>query len=389
MVAETVHGLGHNGLESIVETLPSHYYYDADHHDLELKAIWYRNWVYVCRARSLDGPRSFRTFDVGTQQVLVLRDEHETLRAFHNTCRHRGSVLCEKSEGRFGSPRIVCPYHRWTYSLEGRLLRTSSLSCPTGFDLVDHSLHEIAVAEWDGFVFVNIGGANGRSVEDSFDRESDRVDHWPLEDLLSGHVHRRVIHCNWKTFWDNFNECLHCPGIHPELCRMVPIYGRSIMTERDDPHWAEHDAIDDPKFKGGLRRDAETWSMDGRAHGATFDGLSDEERRLGQVFVSSPPSMYLVAHVDHVRVVRLRPLGPERTELTAEWLFPPETLADDRFDLANVVDFATLVMEQDAAVCELNQRGLRSIRHDHGTLMPEEYVLKRFQDWVRAELERP
>jgi Rieske 2Fe-2S family protein len=128
--------------------------------------------------------------------------------------------------------------------------------------------------------------------------------------------------------------------------------------------------------------------MDGQAHGVTFQGLSDEERRAGQSFVTSLPSMYVVAHVDYVRVVRLRPLGPEQTELVAEWLFPPETLADAAFDPANIVEFATLVMEQDAEACALNQRGLRSLRHDKGVLMPEEYIVKSFHDWVRAELQK-
>ena len=128
--------------------------------------------------------------------------------------------------------------------------------------------------------------------------------------------------------------------------------------------------------------------MDGQAQGAAFQGLSDEERRAGQIFVTGLPSAYVVAHVDYVRVVRLLPLGPERTELVAEWLFAPETLAGPVFDPANIVEFATLVMEQDAEVCALNQRGLRSLRHDKGVLMPEEYFVKWFHDWVRAELQK-
>lgn len=381
----------YNGLRRAEETLPSRYYFDPAHHERELAAIWYRNWVYLCRARSLETPGSYRTFDLGTQQVLLLRDQSGRLRAFHNTCRHRGSRLCPAEAGRFASKRIVCPYHRWTYSLEGKLLRTSSLAEPEGFDPADHPLYDVAVREWGGFVFVNLAGDDGPSVERSFDRDSARLDHWPLEDLVVGHSYRRVLECNWKLFWDNFNECLHCPGVHPELCSLVPIYGRAIMTERDDPRWRAHSGAndprhDDPRYTGGLRRGAATWSSDGQAHGMTFQGLSDEERRAGQTFVTCLPSVFVVAHVDYVRAVRLRPLGPERTELVAEWLFPPETLADPAFDPANVVEFATLVMEQDAAACELNQRGLRSLRHDKGVLMPEEYLLKRFHDWVRAEL---
>ncbi len=388
MTAETVGDDGYNGLRSVEDTLPSHTYFDADHYERELAAIWYRNWVYLCRAKSLEKPGSYRTFDLGTQQILLLRDEEGRLRAFHNTCRHRGSRLCRAEEGRFTAKRIVCPYHRWTYSLQGKLLRTSSLACPEGFDSEDFPLYDVAVADWGGFVFINLAGDEGPSLEQSFDRASARLDHWPLEDLIVGHSFRKILQCNWKLFWDNFNECLHCPGVHPELSNLVPIYGRALIAERDDPRWREYAALDDPKFKEGLRHDAATWSMDGQAHGETFQGLSDEERRAGQSFATILPSMYVVAHVDYVRVIRLRPIGPEQTELVAQWLFPPETLADAAFDPANIVEFATLVMEQDAEACALNQRGLHSLRHDKGVLMPEEYIVKWFQDWVRTELQK-
>ncbi len=388
MTIQTPGDDGYNGLRKAEETLPSNFYFDAAHYQRELDAIWYRNWVYLCRAKSLEAPGSYRTFDLGTQQILLLRDEKGGLRAFHNTCRHRGARLCPAEAGQLTAKRIVCPYHRWTYALDGRLLRTSSLAGPEGFDPAAFPLYDLAVKEWGGFVFVNLAGDGGSSVEHSFDRDSARLDHWPLEDLVVGHAYRKVLACNWKLFWDNFNECLHCPGVHPELCSLVPIYGRAIMSERDDPRWQDHAGANDPKYQGGLRRDAATWSMDGQAHGATFQGLSEEERRAGHTFVTSLPSVYVVAHVDYVRAVRLRPLDPERTELYAEWLFPPETLADPAFNPANVVEFPILVMEQDARVCELNQRGLRALPHETGVLMPEEYILKRFHDWVRAELRK-
>ena len=376
----------YNGLRHPEETLPSHFYFDPAHYERELQAIWYRNWIYLCRAGSLETPGSFRTFQIGSQQVLLLRDEVGRLRAFHNTCRHRGAQLCRAKSGRFQTKRIVCPYHRWTYSLQGELRRISSLHCPADFNLADYPLYDIAVAEWGGFVYVNLAGAGGASLEESFDRAPGRLANWPLADLVVGHSYRKVMACNWKLFWENFNECLHCPGVHPELCKLVPIYGRAIMTERDDRHWREHAGTDDPKYKGGLRRDAATWSLDGRSHSRAFKGLSDEERRAGQTYVSRLPATFVVGHVDYVRVVRLLPLGPEQTELTAEWLFLPDVVAEPDFNPANIVEFAALVMDQDAEICEINQRGLRSLRHATGVLMPEEYLLKKFHDWVRAAL---
>ena len=154
------------------------------------------------------------------------------------------------------------------------------------------------------------------------------------------------------------------------------------MARHDDPEWKRHADSDAPEFSGGLRDGAETWSRDGRAHGPAFAGLTAAERAAGQPYATSLPSMFIVGHVDYVRVVRLAPLGPEQTELTAEWLFSPEALAAT--DIDNIVAFGTQVLEEDAGICEVNQRGLRSLRHQAGVLMPEEYDLHRFHQWVRA-----
>jgi len=206
--------------------------------------------------------------------------------------------------------------------------------------------------------------------------------------LVVGHVLQKEIHCNWKVFWENYNECLHCPGVHLQLSQLVPIYGRGLLEERDDPDWRAHAADPDPKFKGGLRSGAVTWSMDGRATVEGFAGLSPEDRRAGSVYMTALPSMFIVGHLDYVRVVRLRPLGPERTELRVEYLFAPDALAQPGFDLDNIVDFTNRVMTEDAEVCELNQRGLHAAAHRRGVVMPEEYLIRQFHEWLETELAR-
>jgi len=388
VTAETPMVPAYNGLSQVEATLPSHYYFDPAHYERELESIWYRNWIYLCRADAIVGPRAFRTFTIGTQQLLLLRDEAGTLRAYHNTCRHRGSMLCRESDGRLRAGSITCPYHGWAYDLTGRLISSTSLDGAAGFAKEKHSLYGVAVAEWRGFVFVNLL-ENPPPMSQLFGDVALRLEHWPLEELVVGHTYERVLACNWKIFWENFKECLHCPLIHPELCELVPIYGRGIVSERDDPHWRDHAESDDPKYKGGLRRDASTWSGSGKAEGVLFSGLTEQERRFGQAFVAGTPSVYMVGHVNYVRVVRLHPIGPERTELRAQWLFPARTLADKEFDLGNIVEFGQMVMDQDGAICEINQRGLRSIAHKSGTLMPQEYVIHQFHQWVRASLAQP
>jgi len=375
------------GLTTPVATLPTAYYLDAEHYRRELRQIWQRNWIYLCRSSDVQAPRSFRTVPVGDQSILTVRGEDSVVRAFHNTCRHRGAALCPSAAGTLPAAGIVCPYHSWRYNLRGELLQASSRQPGEGFDVHDYPLYRLPVTEWNGFVFAALSAAPP-SLTSSCDLPLQRFDNWELGRLVVGHRMSRTIHCNWKVFWENYNECLHCPGVHPRLAQLVPIFGRALLERRDDPRWQDHAGDDDPRYAGGLRSGAESWSMDGKPVGVEFPKLTAQERKAGHLYLTCLPSMFLVAHVDYVRVVRLLPLGPELTQMSIEFLFLPETLAAPERDLSGAIEFTDLVMSEDAAICELNQRGLHAQPHASGVLMPEEYAVLQFQDWVRSELRR-
>jgi Rieske 2Fe-2S family protein len=378
---------GYTGLTRTAETLPASYYFDPGHYQREMNRIWQRNWVYVCRSSAIPTPRSFRTLQLGEQSVFVVRGEDGVARAFHNTCRHRGAALCRTSEGRFAAAGIVCPYHAWRYNLRGDLVQISSTLPGEGFERSDFSLYSLPVTEWNGFIFTALTNEPPPFAA-SFDLPLNRLDDWQLGDLVVGHTLHKSIQCNWKVFWENYNECLHCPGVHPKLAQLVPIFGRALLERRDDPSWQDHAADEDPKYAGGLRSGAQSWTMDGKPVGALFPRVSEADRKAGHLYLTSLPSVFIVAHVDYVRVVRLLPAGPEQTEMSIEFLFLPETLAH-KHDISGAIEFTNIVMSEDAEICEVNQRGLHALPHAKGVLMPEEYAIRQFQDWVRAELTRP
>jgi Rieske 2Fe-2S family protein len=373
------------GLKSAEKTLPAEACYDPAVYARELTSIWYRQWVYLCRADALPEPGAFRTETIGDQSVLLLRDSEGVVRAFHNTCRHRGSQLCLEREGRFRAKAVVCPYHQWSYDFQGRLRGTSSLSEAPDFRKEDYPLYGIALKEWRGCIFVCLGDDPPADLE-ALRGGADYTANWPLADLVTGHTWRKVMDCNWKTFWENFNECLHCPSVHPELSALVPIFKRRTILPQDDPDWRDNEDSPDPKYRGGLREGAETWSADSLIHGARFEELSEAERAAGARYYVNTPSVYIAAHPDYMRIVRLLPLGPERTELQAEWLFSTETLENPEFDLANVVDFGKLVMEQDGDISAVNQKGLHALPHREGVLMPEEHYVAMFYRWYRQAM---
>jgi len=363
--------------------LPAAAYYDEAWFQREQKGIWARTWVYVGRANDLER-MTLRRVSVAGENLILVKDQDGAIRCFHNTCRHRGSELCSAPERKLKSRLIACPYHQWTYALSGELVGTPFVSITDDFDKSDHGLFSVHVREWNGFVFVCLADDPPDFAEVP-DLGLSIYDNWPMADLVTGHTVTTEIACNWKIFWDNFNECLHCPGIHKELCDFVPVYSHGIMGHEEAADWTPQTPVPAHSLKPGAR----TWTKTGQPCGPEFPGLTQAERDAGYHFVTLLPSMFIVAHVDYVRAVSLKPLGPERTELKAEWMFAYGSLNAPDFDLRNVVDFASTVLREDAEACEMNQRGLRSSRFKHGTLVPQEYAIYKFHQWVRRHLEEP
>jgi Rieske 2Fe-2S family protein len=159
------------------------------------------------------------------------------------------------------------------------------------------------------------------------------------------------------------------------------------MDIKEDPDWEEKIGNEDPKFSGGLRKGSETWSLNGSAQGKMIKELKNKKNFQGHIYITNWPSMFLAIFVDHVRVVRVLPIDHENTQVSAEWLFEKSTYDDKKYDKKNVIDFAIKVMLQDGEACELNQKGIYNPGISAGVLMPEEYEVKRFQDWIRHKLQ--
>lgn len=366
-------------LDHCPEGLPKAAYFDAGWYQREMETVFARQWVMVGRAADFATGKMRRVL-VGAAQVIVVRDSGGTLAAWHNSCPHRGSELCVKPEEDVGR-LIRCPYHAFAYAAaDGRLVSTAHAVPTDDFARSAHGLRPVAMRVWNGFLFLNLSADPGDIWSDVGLRT---MENWPMDRLVTGHRWEHDIHCNWKSFWENYSECLHCPGIHPELCDLVPVYAKGIMAESEALGWVP----DTAPAQSNLREGAKTWSMDGQLVGPAFDGLSEDEARVGYSFATLWPSAYVVAHLDHVRAVRLVLLGPGKTRLIAEWYFTPETLAQPGFDAGAVAAFAKIVMTQDGAASEMNQRGMASPAFKAARLMPEEYEIHRFHNWLRAEME--
>jgi Rieske 2Fe-2S family protein len=364
-------------LDHAPESLPREAYLSQVWFERELSTVFAQQWI--CAGRVSDfAANTMRSVSVGAASVIVC-NTGSALSAYHNVCRHRGSELCRGESAELGK-LITCPYHAWAYAAaDGRLVSTAHARPTPDFDKSVYGLLPVATRQWNGFLFLNAHQTPG---EIGSDVPLSTLDNWPMAALVTGHRWEKELACNWKVFWENYSECLHCPGIHPELCDLVPIYKTGVMGPTEALGWTP-----EQQPQRALRSGAESWTMSGKPCGATFPALTEKEQQAGYTFITLWPSLYVVAHVDYVRAVRLEPLGPERTKLTAEWYFAQETLAQPGFDAADVAAFAKIVLGQDGAAAEMNQRGIHSPAFSRGRLMPEEYEVHRFHKWILRQME--
>ncbi len=371
-------------LDRTETTLPSAWYYDPVHYARELEAIWYRDWICVGRNADIPRPGDFCVAEIGNERLIVTRDGEGRPRSFHNTCRHRGSTLCRETAGHFANGRIVCPYHGWTYSLAGELLATPMRIELADFHREHYRLYEAHVDVWGGFLFVNLSETPAASLSEFLGAEARNVEAWPLAALETVQRDESTLACNWKVFWENYSECYHCPRIHPELCRIVPVYRDGVLSYADRRGLPSTEAAGDPRPR--VAPGLQTWTLDGQRALPLIDGPDEMQRSLGMVFASFTASLYIVAHPDYVRSVRVMPKGPESLQLTVDWLAPPGVATQHRDSIERMLELGRLVIAQDGRVCELNQEGLHSRRHRRGVLVPQEHAVWQFHQWLISRL---
>jgi len=245
--------------------------------------------------------------------VIVVRGRDGRARAFFNVCRHRGTRLCEEPQGRFAGG-IQCPYHAWTYGLDGALLGAPHMADVPWFDKGEHPLVGAPLSEWEGFLFLNLS-PDAAPLSQSLGPLAGRFARWSLPRLKGARSIAYDVRANWKLIFQNFSECYHCPPVHPALSKLSH-YRSGANDLREGPVLGGYMAIDEP---GG------SITITGRMCGAPLGELDDDERRR-IYYYSIFPNSFLTIQPDLVMATRLAPLAPDATRVVCEWLFAPETL---------------------------------------------------------------
>ena len=347
--------------------LPGRDYCAPEIYALEQERIFYRSWFCVGREEQLPEVGDFLTADVAGESILVARAGEDALRAFYNVCQHRGSRLCEEASGHVGRA-FLCPYHAWSYGLDGRLLRMPNVHDESEVDRERRGLRPVAVDAWEGFVFVNLAESPTPLLE-QLAKEPGRplgYERYRVGELRVAHRIVYEVEANWKILHDNYNECLHCPAVHPELAKIVPLYrtGRVLDPERPD---------------GGvtLKEGLHTFTSSGLSELPELPGLSELDRRTYYGY-STFPNLQGNLLSTGVMMYTHYPRAADHTTVVSEYLFRPETIESMNFDCSDMVEFLDLVSRQDWAVCERVQRGVRSRGFGRSVHPAEDSIIRDF-----------
>ncbi|MER5304497.1 aromatic ring-hydroxylating dioxygenase subunit alpha [Streptomyces lasiicapitis] len=363
---------------SLIATLPGHYYTDPDVFRQEQERLFESLWCCAVRAADLGGPGAYRTVQIGRESVLITRARDGGLRAFLNVCRHRGARLCADEAGEVRRS-LQCPYHAWTYDLDGRLIAAPNLTRMPDVDRAAHGLVEVALREWLGYAWVCLAEQPpsfedtviGEAVERLGDPAS--IERYRTQDLALGHRVRYDVRANWKLIVENFMECYHCATIHPELTDVLPEFADGFAAQ----YYVGHGAV--------FGEDVHGFTVDGSAGFGRLPGVADDQDRRYYA-ITVKPTVFVNLVPDHVILHRMFPLAVDRTVVECDWLYAPDVVASGA-DLSKSVELFHRVNEQDFAACERTQpaMGSRAYRGG-GVLVPTEHHIGIFHEWLTRHL---
>lgn len=360
--------------DSLIATLPGSSYTDPGIFAQERERVFETMWFCVARSSELAKPGAFRTVDVGRESVLLTRARDNSIRAYFNVCRHRGAKLCTEESGEV-KRAFQCPYHAWTYGLDGKLVAAPHLTKMPDIGRTEYGLAPIATREWLGYVWVCLAenppsfeeDVMGAVVERLGDVES--IERYDIDNLSVG---KRIVYdvkANWKLIIENFMECYHCATIHPELTEVLPEFADGYAAQYYVGHGAE------------FGEEVRGFTVDGSEGLDPIPGVAeDQDRRYYAITVK--PQVFINLVPDHVIFHRLYPMAVDRTIVECDWLYLPHVVESGK-DVSRSVELFHRVNQQDFDACERTQPGMGSRMYAKGgVLVPSEHHIGAFHDWV-------
>ncbi len=382
-------------------SLPQAFYTDSDVFRADLKNIWQKEWVFAVASAEIPRAGNYVTVQIGAFSVIVVRGADGEIRAFHNSCRHRGSRICSASKG--SSPKLVCPYHQWTYELDGKLLFARDMG--PDFKAQDHGLKSVHCVDVAGMVFICLASAAPDVAE--LRRQAARyMGPHDLSNLKVAHQSTITEHGNWKLVLENNRECYHCSGSHPSLCRTFPDSPEFVGGQSDPSSNVGASHVSRCEMAGLPSKyvvdPSDQWRFVripflGNAVSYTMDGKAAVAKRVGSVPFDDAgtclffhyPSSWNHFLSDQALVFRVLPVSPMETRVTTTWLVHKDAEEGVDYDLSRLTEVWEHTNDEDRQIVEENQIGILSPAYEPGPYSPtQESGVIQFVDWYARTLEK-
>lgn len=387
-------------------TLPRELYVGEDAFHFDTQVMLKSVWLYACTAAHVKNPGDYFVFEVGHNAIIIVRGRDNEIRAFWNSCRHRGAKICVEQRGR--APRLMCPYHQWTYGLDGKLLAARSMA--EDFDKQDYGLNPVALENVGGLIFICMD-ENPPSIERVKADIEDQIGIYDIERLKVVVQDNYIEDANWKLVMENNRECYHCDAGHPELISVLGTYGFGKGLPED----GEADVVDDAAFDAMVEAKRAQWKdlgifreliefPDGwwhrmarlpLANGAvtqSIDGKLACKKLIGpftepessSLSVWTQPNSWHHFCCDHVVTFSLTPVAADKTLLRTSWLVHEDAVEGVDYDPDHIAALWRTTNIQDGHFSMLNHQGISSDGYRQGPYAVEEKLVEDFKDFYVA-----
>jgi len=385
------------------------FYCDDDVFAMDMEKIVSRKWLLIDHVSRIPEPGQFFLYEVGQESIIIIRDNDMKVNALFNVCRHRGSVICLEKQGKRN--RLTCPYHAWTYGLDGSLQAARLM--PEDFNAKDHGLHPCHIRVYHGFIFLNLSPGEEPEFDQEFAAFEPQLDFHGFADAKIAHKQSYPTDGNWKLVVENFFECYHCASAHPEYCSRHPRdaliaigagpnSGPTDAVERFAPvleEWEKQAAklgrpmgtIDDGEQSVHMksyqqrphRSDIKSETQDGQPVACLMGKRTDFD--YGRMHLSFSPFNQIIACNDFAALIVFTPRSAMRTDVDISWLVDGRADADN-IDVDRLIWMWDVTTRQDKIIIENNQRGILSSRYQPGCLSNQERRVDTFNKWYLNQL---
>lgn len=371
-------------------------------YQLDLEHIFYQEWLYAAPACQLAKAGSYVTIRVGAYEVVIVRARDGEIRAFHNSCRHRGSMICKAREGQVA--KLVCPYHQWTYELDGKLIWANDMG--PDFDMSKHGLKPVHLRNLAGLIYVCLS-ATPPDFEPFADLALPYLEVHDLNNAKVAHTSTIIEKANWKLVWENNRECYHCSSNHPSLCRSFSLDPEVAGVSADgsvsatlQAHFDRCEASGAPaqfRLGGSGQFRLARMPLQQKAVSYTLDGKAAVHKNLGRVALPEAGSLLMFHYPttwshflpDHSLTLRVTPISATETEVTTIWLVNKDAVEGLDYDLKRLTEVWISTNDEDREIVETNQQGIFSPAYVPGPYSPvQESGVTQFVDWYANWLER-